>query len=117
MGFLKFTKPLVRVRRVAGEPDGLGNPTVLEDRDEVLVAGWAAPQADEQKINGHDRIDADLNVFARPGELRNEDAVEVGGLLFEVVAVANFDNGPFDWQPGADVVSVRRVVANAPSAR
>lgn len=94
--------------------DALGNDRIVTTRDEVRVAGWSEPQSEEEKLAGHDRIVADLHVFAPTGAFINSDAVIIDGIHYEVIDVANFDHNPFGWSPNADVVKVRRITTNAP---
>lgn len=105
---LPFT--LTRVRRAGIGKDELGNEVVTETSDKVPVAGWAVPSSEEPKVAGHARLVVDIEVYAPTGEFLEGDAVEIPqyGRCEVIGHPENYETNPFGWEPGLEVVNLRR---------
>lgn len=91
------------------EPDKLGNDTVTEVHDTVLVAGWAVPRADEPKLAGHDRRTVEVELYAPVGMFKLTDGVILPGRadVLEVIGEPeNYQHNPFGWQPDLEVINL-----------
>lgn len=103
---------VVRVRRIrTTDLDELGNDVIVDAEvpEEVQVAGWATPSADEPKLAGHDRWTVTVELYAPVGTFRPEDAVKLPERedTLEVIGEPeNYSHGPFGWDPGLEVVNL-----------
>lgn len=103
---------VVRVRRIrTTDLDELGNDVIVDAEvpEEVQVAGWATPSADEPKLAGHDRRTVTVELYAPVGTFRPEDAVKLPERedTLEVIGEPeNYSHGPFGWDPGLEVVNL-----------
>lgn len=88
-------------------------PTFTPPRDqagtEVAVIGWGAPQSQEPKIAGQNRVVVDIELYVppdfRPGP---HDLIDLPGGQFEVIGYPEDCNHGFhQWQPG-NVVNLQR---------
>ena len=100
----------VVVARDGGEPTGKyddhGNPIPsIPEVFEVAAAGWSAP-GDEAVATARDALGVDLAVelLADAGRIALGDTVTIDGEEYLAVTRANYDFGPFGFQPGLDVI-------------
>lgn len=100
-----------RVWSEDGSYDDHGNPA--EDWSAPVVKavyGWGAPNGDEPKMAGHDRVTVQVELLVPPGFVCSpRDRILLDGVEHEVIGpVESYDHNPFGWNPGG-VVNLRRV--------
>lgn len=73
------------------------------------VYGWGAPQGDEPKLAGHDRVVVQVELLVPPGfECASQDRMVLDGIEYEAVGpVESYDHNPFGWNPGGVVNLVK----------
>lgn len=105
-----LTIPVTRVRREVGPPDGLGNDTEVETTESVMVFAWSQTSPAEPIVAGHERLEVDVQMYSGPGDFLPDDAVVLdAGDPFDVIGEpVNYNNNPW-WQPGLEVINLRRV--------
>ncbi|CAB0507030.1 hypothetical protein CIP103987_01105 [Corynebacterium diphtheriae] len=99
----------VRIRRVDGATDELGNVQKVDQRETVAVAGWSTPQSDEPVLAEHARRAVELQLFAPSGVFESGDAVELPDRkdALEVIGEPrSFEANPFGWAPSLVVVDL-----------
>lgn len=110
---ISFPFEVVRLRRThTTTRNELGNEVIVEveDADPVKIAGWASATSDEPKVAGHDRLTVDVELYARPGDFSEGDAVRMDqyGLLEVIGHPEDYNHGPFGFDPDLVVVNLRR---------
>lgn len=98
-------------RELAPEPDAHGNDKFVTTREAIPVAGWAQPSSTEPKIAGHDRLVVDMELYAPQGEFHHQDTVEIPGEEEPLQVIGqpeNYSKSPFGFDPGLEVVNLRR---------
>lgn len=112
MSFIEARR-VIKHRAYAGERGG-GRGNVVDSWDDpadVNVYGWYVTATSEPQLPNHERVKAEVLIYAPPEFSPGEhDLVEIPGIgELEVIGfVQDYNNGPFDWAPG-NVVRVERV--------
>lgn len=103
---MPYVVPLVRYME-STEVDAHGVPLPGGTISKVVpVAGWAVPMIEytaNPAVSGH--VAYDIDVYAKAGEVKLGDVLTIDGWEVTAVKIANYDKGPFGFQPGLDVVA------------
>jgi hypothetical protein len=98
-----FGEPITLVTRTKGQPDALGNDTWTTAT--TSVRGAFNPGTSVESVQGQDLLVTQPSVYL-PAEtvVGAIDAVQVGGLTYEVDGSPNNWRNPFtNWQPAVEV--------------
>lgn len=101
---MKYEVLLVRPDLVS--EDAHGNP-IRRPRPPVPVpaAGWSEPTAEAMdRWRDIDHVSFDVELHADAGRIKPTDRVIVAGVEYRVIGRSNYDNGPFDFTPGLDIL-------------
>jgi len=103
-----FAQTVTVVKRVKSGTDSFGNDVFTTTQ--VDVPGAFNPGTSAELVQGQDLLTVQPSVYLPPGtDVAAIDAVQVGGLLYEVDGSPNAWTNPYTgWNPGTEV-KLRRV--------
>lgn len=90
--------------------DELGNEVTRKQPPiAVPAAGWSEPSDQaKQTFDAPEHVTYALDLLAEAGRIKVGDSVRVDGVTYRAVGRANYDHGPFRFEPGIDVIKLGR---------
>lgn len=90
--------------------DELGNDVTRKQPPiAVPAAGWSEPSDQaKQTFDAPEHVTYALDLLAEAGRIKVGDSVRVDGVTCRAVGRANYDHGPFRFEPGIDVIKLGR---------